>query len=329
MADLTTSFFGLELKSPVVAASSGLTNSVDMIKRMADYGVGAVVLKSIFEEEIQHEINHELSLRNQPGGADDEYYDYFDYIVKDEHLKKYLKLIESAKKAVKVPIVASVNCISSAEWISYASKLEKSGADALELNLFILPSDLAKSGEQNEKFYFETIKKVKEYVSIPVSVKISSHFSSLAKMILDISETGIGGITLFNRFYMPDIDIQKEIAVGSNVISNPLDYLAPLRWVALLHEQAGCPLAITTGVQSSETLVKCLLAGAGAVQVASILYKEGLESIVKLNEGLTTWMAGKGYSSIGEFRGKVSVSGNQSVKTFERVQFMKHFGEYQ
>jgi dihydroorotate dehydrogenase (fumarate) len=328
MADLTTTFFGLELKSPVIAASCGLTNSLDKIRKMADLKIGAIVLKSIFEEEIQHELNRELALRIPSQGSDDEYYDYFDYIVKEENLKKYIKLIESAKKAVGVPIVASINCISSAEWISYANRLQKSGADALELNLFLLPSDLTKTSEQNERFYFETIEKVKEYITIPVSLKISSYFSNLARMIIDLSKTGINGITMFNRFYMPDIDIHKEAAISSDILSNNTDYLTPLRWTALLHDKVECPLAVTTGVHSPETLIKCLLAGASAVQIASILYKEGIESIIKLTEGLSAWMKGKGYSTIDEFKGKVTFPGYQSAKAFERVQFMKHFGEY-
>jgi dihydroorotate dehydrogenase (fumarate) len=328
MADLSTTFFGLKLKSPVIAASCGLTASPEKIKKMADYGAGAVVLKSIFEEEIALELSHELSLRNPAGGADDEYYDYFDYIIKEENLKKYLALIESAKKAADVPVVASINCITAGEWISFAHKIGNSGADALELNLFVLPSDLSKTAGQNEQFYFETIEKVKQRVSIPLTVKISSYFSNLAATVVDLSKTGVDGITMFNRFYMPDVDIMKEEVVGSDVLSHSYDYLPALRWTALLHCNVACPLAATTGIYSPETLIKFLLAGANAVQIASVLYSEGLESIRKFNDGLDSWMKGKGYKTIDDFKGKIVLEGNQSAKAFERVQFMKHFGEY-
>ena len=328
MANLSTRFFGYELKSPVIAASCGLTNSVENIKKMADNGVGAVVLKSIFEEEIQHELNKELESRRTQSGADDEYYDYFDYIIKEDTLKKYISLIESAKKAVDIPIVASINCISSSEWISFAVKLEKSGADALELNLFIMPSDLSKTGAQNEQFYFDTIRKVKEHVRIPVTVKVSSYFSNLAKMLVDLSGTGIDGITLFNRFYMPDIDIEKEEVTRSGVLSNSTDYLTPLRWTALVHDKVACPLAATTGIHTSKTMIKFLLAGANAVQVSSALYKEGIGAIKRFNDDLTAWMNKKGYHSIDDFKGKITLREGQSAKSFERVQFMKQFGEY-
>ncbi|MBN1819196.1 MAG: dihydroorotate dehydrogenase-like protein [Prolixibacteraceae bacterium] len=328
MADLSTRFFGLELKSPVIAASCGLTNSVENIKKMADNGVGAVVLKSIFEEEILHELNQELAMREPQAGADDEYLDYFDYIIKKENLNKYISLIEKTKKAVDVPIIASINCISSAEWISFANKLEKSGADAIELNLFIMPSDPSKSGSSNELFYFETIERVKKQVSIPVTIKISSYFSNLAKMLVDLSKSGVDGITVFNRFYMPDIDIEKEITANSAILSNNTDYLLPLRWIALMNNKIECPLAATTGIHTSKTMIKFLLAGANAVQVSSILYKEGIETIKRFNDDLAAWMNKKGYASIKDFKGKITVSSDQPAQAFERVQFMKHYGEY-
>ena len=328
MADLSTQFFGMKLKSPVIAASCGLTNFVGNIKKMEDAGVGAVVLKSIFEEEILHEFEQELRFRRPQGGADDEYYDYFDYVIKEENLKKYISLIEEAKKAVDVPIVASINCISSAEWISFADKIEKSGADAIELNLFIMPSDLSRTGSDNEDFYFDTIKKVKQHVKIPVTLKVSSYFSNLAKMLVELSQAGIQGITMFNRFYTPDIDIEKEEVAHTSILSNNTDHLLPLRWTALMHDKVKCPLAATTGIHTSKTMIKFLLAGAGAVQIASVLYKEGIESIERFNDDLTAWMKKKGYSSIGDFKGKVTLAGNQPANVFERVQFMKHFGEF-
>jgi len=328
MADLTTTFFGLALKSPVIVASCGLSNSLENIKKMAAHGAGAIVLKSIFEEEIQHELDHEMALRGVTGHESDEYLDYFDYIIKEENLKKYLALIQSAKKAANIPIIASISCISSAEWASFASKIEKSGADALELNLFLIPSDPAKPGSYNEQFYFEAIKKVKSHVSIPVTLKISYYFSNLAQMAVNLSATGVDGITLFNRFYTPDIDIQNEQITRPEPLSSGNEYLMPLRWAAILNGKTKCPLATTTGIHSPETAIKMMLAGANAVQVSSILYKKGIEYIAEMNYGISKWMDEKGYSAIDEFKGKISAFAGKDAKAFERVQFMKQFGEY-
>jgi dihydroorotate dehydrogenase (fumarate) len=328
MIDLTTRFFGMNLQSPVIAASCGLTGSLNNIRKIAENGAGAVVLKSIFEEEIRHELEKELKSRPPGDKRSDEYFDYFDYILKEETLKKYTDLIRDAKKAVDIPIIASIHCITSAEWISFAHKLEKSGADGLELNLFVIPSDLSLPPESHERFYFDSIEKVKRHVSVPVTVKVSSYFSNLAKMLVDLSQTGIQGLTLFNRFYMPDIDIEKEEVTASPVLSRSTDYLVPLRWTALLAHQVACPLSATTGIHTSQTLIKFLLAGAGAVQVSSVLYKEGIETIGRFNEDLRAWMQKKEYATIEDFKGKVSVETDTSARYFERVQFMKHFGEY-
>lgn len=328
MTNLTTHFFGMNIQSPVIAASCGLTGSVKNIRKMAGNGAGAVVLKSIFEEEIRHELDKELESRPPGDIHSDEYFDYFDYILKEKNLKKYMELIREAKKAVDIPVIASINCITSAEWISFAHKLEKSGADALELNLFVIPSDISQPDGSSERFYFDIIEKVKRHVSVPVTLKVSSYFSNLAKMLVDLSETGVQGITLFNRFYMPDIDIEKEEVIASPALSKSTDYLSPLRWTALLYHKMACPLAATTGIHTSQTLIKFLLAGASAVQVSSVLYKEGIETIQRFNEDLRVWMKNKGYSSIDDFKGKVAVDAHTSARAFERVQFMKHFGEY-
>ncbi len=328
MADIKTKFFGKELTSPVVAASCGLTNSLDNIKKMAAHGVGAVVLKSLFEEEIYHELNQELALRGNLDHSTDEYMDYFDYIIKEENLKNYTKLISDAKKAVDLPIVASINCVSSAEWVSFTKKIESAGADALELNLFVIPSNAERTSALNEQFYFETIQKVIEKVDIPVSIKISHYFSNLAKMVGDLSKTGVSDITLFNRFYMPDVDIDKEEIVGAQVLSSNNEYVVPLRWVALMNGKVDCNLAGTTGIHDVATMVKFLLAGANAVQVCSAIYKNGIDYIEILNKGLQSWMDEKGYQSINDFRGKLTIPGSENAQAFERVQFMKHYGEY-
>ncbi len=325
MANLTTRFFGLELKSPVIAASSSMTGNLEQIKKIAKAGAGAIVLKSIFEEEIYYQLQEELSLRSEIH-SDQEYLDYFDYVIKDDTLKKYVQLVAAAKKAIDIPVIASINCISSGDWMLFAKKLEDAGADALELNLFVIPSDAGKSNEYNEQFYFETINKVKQKVGIPVAIKISHYFSNLAKMAKELSDTGIAGISLFNRFIAPDIDIDRQEVVSANVLSQADEYLLPLRWTAILSGQLKCDLAATTGIHSAETAIKFLLAGASAVQVASVLYHEGVEAISKLNKGITDWMDKNGYRTIDQFKSSLSLANAKNAVAFERVQFMKYFG---
>ncbi|WP_423127810.1 dihydroorotate dehydrogenase-like protein [Gaoshiqia sp. Z1-71] len=324
MANLSTRFFGLELKSPVIAASSSMTGQIDQIKKIAQAGAGAVVLKSLFEEEIYFQLREELNERKELV-ADPEYLDYFDYVIKEENLNKYTRLISEAKAAVDIPVVASVSCISSSEWTLFARKLQDAGADALELNLFVIPSDPGKSNEANEQFYFDTVRKVLDVVSIPVTIKISHYFSNLARLVHQLSQTGIAGITLFNRFYSPDIDIENETLISADVLSEKKEYLLPLRWTGILSDRAGCPLAATTGIHDAETAVKFLLAGAGAVQLASVLYREGPEAIRRTNDGIAKWMETKSYSSIDDFKGKLSIRTDHAT-AYERVQFMSHFG---
>jgi len=325
MANLTTRFFGLELKSPVIAASSSMTGNPEQIKKLAEAGAGAIVLKSIFEEEIYQQLQEELSLRPAIH-SDAEYLDYFDYVIKDETLKKYVQLVADVKKAIDIPVIASVNCVSSGEWTLFAKKLEDAGADAIELNLFIVPSDAEKSNEYNEQFYFNTVKKVKEKVSIPVTIKISYYFSNLAKIAGELSETGISGITIFNRFFSPDIDINKEELVTANVLSQADEYLLPLRWTGILANQVKCDLAATTGIHSAGTAIKFLLAGASAVQVASVLYSEGAGAITRMNKEIATWMDKKQYRRIDDFKGSLNMTNAKNAAYFERVQFMKYFG---
>ena len=324
MTDLSTRFFGLTLKNPVIAGSCGLTGNIDSIVKIAKAKPGAIVLKSVFEEEIDLMYQKEQS-SNYTQNLDPEYLNYFDYVIKEENLVKYLDLIHQAKKLVDVPIVASVSCITSNEWISYVKRFQDAGADAIELNLFIIPSDLRRTNEENERFYFESVRKVREMVSIPVTIKVSYYFSNLAKMMKDLSSTGITGITLFNRFYSPDIDIEKEELTAGDVLSNSDEYLLPLRWTGILSSKVDCPIAATTGIKSSETAVKMILAGAGAVQIASAVYKEGPDVIGKIVKGIEEWMNKKSYKSINDFKGKLSVH-TDDITAYERVQFMKYFG---
>jgi len=325
MANISTRFFGLDLKSPVIAASSSITGNKEQILKLAEAGAGAIVLKSIFEEEIYHELQEELSLRSEMH-SDPEYLDYFDYVIKEENIRKYLQLITEVKARTKVPIIASINCVSSGEWTLFARKLEDSGADALELNMFICPTDFNRTSAANEQFYFETIDKVLQVVNIPVSIKISHYFSNLAEMVQKLALTGVSGITVFNRFYMPDIDVENQKIITAEVLSSANDYILPLKWIGNLSGSVACEMAATSGIHTFETAVKFILAGASAVQIASVLYKEGPNAISQMNEGISNWMDQNGYSTLADFKGSLSQSTSNS-QAWERVQFMKYFGE--
>jgi len=325
MANISTRFFGLDLKSPVIAASSSMTGHTEQVVKLAEAGAGAVVLKSIFEEEIYHELQEELSLRSNLH-SDPEYLDYFDYVIKDENIKKYLKLISEVKARTSVPIVASINCISSSDWVLFARKIEEAGADALELNMYVDPANTLNSSENTEETYFETISKVLAVVKIPVSIKISHYFSNLAGMVQKLSTTGISGITIFNRFYSPDIDLDTQTVGVAELLSSEHDYILPLRWSVIVSGISPCGLAATTGIHTGQTALKFILAGESAVQIASAIYQEGPAVITKMNYEISEWMDQKGYENLTDFKGSLSQSAS-SVQAWERVHFMKYFGE--
>ena len=325
MADLSTQYLGMKLKNPVIAGSSGLTNSAKSIQDLEQSGAGAVVLKSIFEEEIAFEYEDILQEASAEGVNLDQF-DYYDFHIKGEKLDKYTSLIEESKKNVSIPVIASINCVYSHEWTSFAKQLQTAGADALELNMFFLPSEFNRTSEEKEKAYFQIIEKVQKEVTIPISLKISYYFSNLGPMIQKLSETGIAGLVLFNRFYSPDFDIDKMEVVSSNVFSAPSDLPISLRWISIMAERVSCDLAASTGVHDGTALIKQILAGANAVQVASTLYKNGKGQIADMLNTLEAWMDKKSYSSLSDFRGKMSQAKSSNPAAYERVQFMKYFG---
>ena len=325
MVDLSTQYLGMTLKNPVIAGSSGLTNSVKSIQELEKNGAAAVVLKSIFEEEIAFEYDDILKEASEEGVNLDQF-DYYDFHIKGEKLDRYTTLIEESKKAVSIPVIASINCVYSHEWTSFARQLQTAGADALELNMFFLPTEFGRTSEEKEKAYFQIIEKIQKEVTIPIALKISYYFSNLGPMIQKLSETGIAGLVLFNRFYSPDFDIDKMEVVSSNVFSFPSDLSISLRWIAIMAERVKCDLAASTGVHDGVALIKQLLAGADAVQVASTLYKNGKSRIAQMLKTLETWMGEKGYGRLADFRGLMSQAKSSNPAAYERVQFMKYFG---
>ena len=324
MVNIETTYMGLKLSSPIIIGSSGLTSSIENIKEFAARGAGAIVLKSLFEEQIQHEVAH-TSSHDHSSNYYPEAHDYIANYSHNHRVGEYLDLIKKAKEEVSIPIIASINCVSSEEWVSFARKIQEAGADALELNIFFMPSDPAFGSEHNEKVYFEILEEVKKLITIPIALKIGYYFSGLAKMALKLSWAGAKGLVLFNRFYSPDINIDTMKVVATHVFSTPEEISNSLRWVAMLSDKVYCDICASTGVHDGEGLIKQLLAGAKAVQIASTLYKNGFNRIDEMNATLKTWMEQHGYENTSEFIGKMSFKKAENPAAYERVQFMKHF----
>jgi dihydroorotate dehydrogenase (fumarate) len=325
MADLSTEYMGLQLRSPVIVGSCGLTGTVPRVQELEAHGAGAVVLKSIFEEEILLE-HSELMAEVAQHGYDVDAYEYYDQQIRGDKLAQYTRLISECKEKVTIPIIASVNCMYSHEWTSFAKEFETAGANALELNMFFMPSDLSRSCQEQEQLYFDIVEKVGRQVSIPVALKISYHFSNLGHTIIALSRTGIRGLVLFNRFYTPDFDIENMRVVSRNVFSSPAELGMSLRWVAMMAGRVSCDLAASTGVHDGHAIAKQLLAGAKAVQVVSALYQNGIEHLEVMLEELDRWMTGHSFYGIEQFQGQMSQARSDNPSAYERVQFMRYAG---
>jgi dihydroorotate dehydrogenase (fumarate) len=314
---------GLELNNPIIVGSSGLTKSIEGVRRCADAGAGAVVLKSIFEEQIAAEVDS-LVDKSADSLWHPEAAEYISSYGKETAVGSYLELIGAAKKAVSIPVIASVHCATAGGWTEFTKRAQEAGADAIELNAFVMPSDPRRSGRDNEQFYFDVVDAVKDQISIPLSIKLGFFFSSLVQTLVELSRTRLDGMVLFNRFYSPDIDIEKLALTPSKIISSPDEYVRTLRWISILSGRVGCGLAATTGVHSGATLVKQLLAGADAVEVVSVLYQSGLKTIQAMLDELARWMERSGFQSIADFKGKLAQSASDNPAEYARVQFMKH-----
>lgn len=323
MIDLSTQYMGLKLRNPLIAASSGLTNKVEHLKELNEKGIGAIVLKSIFEEQINAQAHQ---LFKQASAFD--YAEAYDYIVNysSAHaVDEYLNLIQQAKKIVTVPVIASINCYSLSEWTSYVKKVEQAGADGIELNIFILPSDPNLLSAEIEKQYLNIIDKVLEQTSIPVSIKLGYYFTDLARFVTQLSWKKIKGIVLFNRTYAPDIDIENLKVIAAHPFSTSHEVSLPLRWIALLSERVQCDFCASTGVHTHEDVIKLILAGAKAVQIASAFYQKGFDIIPDILKGVEEWMQRHGFNKLSDFRGKLSYHSTTNPAAYERIQFMKYF----
>jgi dihydroorotate dehydrogenase (fumarate) len=326
--DLSTEYLGLKLKNPIIAASSGLTGTLDGVQSMEKNGAGAVVLKSLFEEEILLDVNQRLKKSEQDSLLSTELSETLNYIdlhIREDNLEKFLQLIRDVKKSVSIPVIGSINCISGEDWIYFTKKMETAGADALELNIFLNPADFR--NKEFEKSYFRIIERVLETVRIPVSIKISKYFTRLGLSVKALSETGIAGIVMFNRFYTPDIDTDTLSLTTGQIFSTPEDKYETLRWIAIMSGKVSCQLAASTGIFTGEDVIKMLLAGASVTQVASTLYKNGPQIITKMLQHIENWMTEKGFESVEQFRGIISQEYGTNPAAFERMQFMKNFSE--
>ncbi len=326
MINLTTKYMGFQLKNPLIVASSGLTKSPEKIKEFEGKGAAAVVLKSLFEEQIMMDTHHIMdypdSYNNYP-----EALDYIKNFTKHNSVEEYLKLIKDTKKEVSIPIFASINCVSLNEWINIAHDIEKAGADALELNIFIMPSDLNTTGAEHEKMYFDIIEKIRKTVKIPVALKIGYYFSGLINLLQKFSWTGISALVLFNRFYTPDINIDTMRLQATNLLSTPAEMGNSMRWIALLSDKAGCDISASTGIHDASGVIKQLLVGATTAQLCSALYMHGAVRIQEILEDLTKWMEQKNYNNINDFRGKLSLKKAENPILYHRVQYMKHLSD--
>jgi len=321
---------GLTLRNPLIIASSGLTDSFGKIAELERNGAGAVVLKSLFEEQIILEAEHNLKEARDNRLIYAEYSETLDYIdvhVSEKELGKYLDIIKQVKKDLMIPLIASVNCISNIGWTGFAKQIEKAGADALELNIFITPFGFDNNCEETEKKYYKILRKVKQEISIPVAVKISPFFTNLGKVIMNFEAEGANGVVLFNRFTNPDIDIDNINVTVAEVFSNPAEMNNSLRWIAILANRLKIDIAASSGVHDGKAVIKQILAGARVVQVASTLYKNGVSYIIEMLKYMESWMDKKGFNYIDQFRGKLSQEKYSRPDIYERLQFMKYFGE--
>jgi dihydroorotate dehydrogenase (fumarate) len=324
MADLTTTYLGLTLKSPIVASASPLSKRLDMLRRLDAAGVGAIVMYSLFEEQITHqslELDHYLDLGAHSYAESLSYFpDLGHYNVGPE---SYLEHIQAAKRAVSVPIIGSLNGVSSGGWVEYARHIQEAGADALELNMYYLPANPEVTGAELESMYLDLVADVRREVSIPIAVKLSPFYTSLPNMARRLAQAGVNGLVLFNRFYQPDLDLEMLDVVPTLDLSASHDLRLPLRWIALLYGRIHTDFALTSGVHRADDVVKAMMAGANVAMMASELLANGIERVASIRTELASWMEEHEYVSIAQMRGSMSQRGVAEPAAFERANYMK------
>lgn len=315
---------GLKLKNPIVIASSGLTNSVEKIKDLENAGAGAVVLKSIFEEQINYEVSQLLNRNPQHQFPEEE--DFSWNYTRNNSITRHLNLLSEAKKETEIPIIASINCMSTSEWTVFAKDFENAGADALELNLFFVPTRANVSSDEIEQRYLKIVSEVKKKVNIPVAVKMGFYFTNLVAMADKLAANGADALVLFNRFYEPDINLQKLELTSSDIFSSPSNNFNLLRWTGLISSQLPrVEIVAGTGIHDGDDMIKQILAGAQVVQVCSTVYINGIQVIARMISDLQEFMKKWDFRKIEDFRGRLSYRNIPDPTLYERSQFMKYF----
>lgn len=313
---------GVSIKNPIVVAASTFSSNLDRVKEIEEKGAGALVIRSIFEEQILHEINV-MEENLIPGEALS--HEASTYLPSLEHAgaKAHLLQVEEIRKAVKMPLIGSVNAVSSGSWVDYTKQLAETGVDAIELNFYAVEVDLKRPAQLVEQKLFDTFEAIHKTVNLPMAVKLSPFYSAVGNVVAELERRGADGVVLFNRFFQPDINIETEVLERRITWSRSVDALLPLRWIALLYGWVKLDLIANSGVDKPADVVKFLLAGATAVQTATALYKHGVSYIETLLAGLEEWMESKGYSNIDAFRGKISQSDVQYNRyNYERAQYV-------
>jgi dihydroorotate dehydrogenase (fumarate) len=322
--DLSTSYLGLKLRTPLIPSASPLSEEVDRIKRMEDAGASAVVLYSLFEEQIQYE-RYELHWHLTHGT--DSYPEALTYFPEPEEFQvgpeEYLKHVSKAKEAVKIPVIASLNGSTLTGWTDFAKQIQQAGADALELNIYYIPTDLNTSGAEVEKNYLDILKAVKSELTIPIAVKLSPFFSNFANMAKRLQEAGANGLVLFNRFYQPDIDLESLEVTPNILYSTPMAMRLPLRWIALLYKRVPVSLAATSGIHRGVDALKCLMAGADVTMVCSALMRYGVQHLEVIEKEISNWMHEHEYESVEQLKGSMSQEKCANPTAFERAQYMQ------
>ena len=321
MINLSAKYMGINLRNPIIVSSCSLSHSAEGVKRLADAGAGAVVLKSLFEEQILADVSR---LEKEASAvAHPEEIDYLRQMGMSQKSDEYLNMIEKSKEAVDIPIIASVNCISDRAWTDYAKYIEAVGADGLELNIALMPKNPKEDPKDIENKIFRIIEVVKHNINIPVAVKIGPYFTSMTRVAEGIRKSGASALVLFNRFYQPDIDINNFEFLSKNRYSSPGEMSHSLRWIAILYEKFGGSLVGNTGIHDGEAVVKQILAGASAVEICSTLYIHGLGQIDTILAFLEKWMRKSGYKNLDDFRGLISQKNALQPEYFERQQYIR------
>ncbi|HLG31610.1 MAG TPA: dihydroorotate dehydrogenase-like protein [Ignavibacteriaceae bacterium] len=321
--DISTTYLGLKLKSPIVPSAGPLSQDISNIRQMEDAGAGAVVLYSLFEEQLEHE-ELELNYHTTPAESYAEATSYFPMpFGYKSGPDEYLEHIRKAKASVDIPIIASLNGKSLGGWIDYSKKIEEAGADALELNIYLLATDIEKRSEDIERNYIHIVRRVRSEIKIPIAVKMHPFFSSTAWMANELSKAGANGLVLFNRFYQPDINLETLEVEPNVILSTPFAMRLPLRWIAILYGRTNADLAATSGIYTEEDVVKMIMAGANVTQMLSCLLKFGIGHIADVLTKMKSWMEEKEYESVKQMRGSMSYMNVPDPAKFERANYMK------